>query len=113
MDGSPAAELSASAADAAIDLRSPVHELVRCALRAAHNGGAADGTDHDTHGAVQSLCDMARANDVRAETVILAVKAGWRQLPDLHGMSRMDAEAALAELITRCIKEYYAPQRRP
>jgi hypothetical protein len=96
-----------------IDLRAPVHELLRRAFRTARNDGAAERLDYDTHDAARSVCAMARANDIRAETVILAIKAGWRQLPESRGTSRMDAEATLAELITLCIKEYYAPQRNP
>lgn len=98
---------------ASIDLRAPVHELLRRAFRAARNGGSADRMDHDTHDAARSVCAMARANDIRAETVILAIKAGWRQLPESRDPSRLDAETTLAELVTLCIKEYYAPQRRP
>ena len=111
-DGSLEARSAASAGEAPIDLRAPVYELLRCVFRPAEEGGSAEGTAHDTHDAVRSVCAMARANDIRAETLILAIKAGWRQLPESHGTSRMDTEVTLAALITLCIKEYYAPQRR-
>lgn len=103
---------SSSAADASIDLRAPVYELIRCAHRAARDDGSIDVTHDDISEAVRSICTMARTSDIRVETLILAIKAGWRQLPEFRNRARMDAEATLAALITMCIEEYYAPQRR-
>jgi hypothetical protein len=48
---------------------------------------------------------------VRAETLLLAIKDRWRRLPESHGPGRLDAEVTLAAVITRCIREYYAPRR--
>ena len=107
-----AARLPSSAAETPIDLRASVYEVLRCGFRSGRNGAATDGPDDDTHDAVRSVCAVARANEVPAESLILAIKAGWRQFPQGHGLTRLDAEVTLAELITMCIKEYYAPQRR-
>lgn len=60
---------------------------------------------------MRELCAAARAGEVRAETVILAIKDGWRRLPESQGGIRLDAEATLATVITGCIREYYAPRR--
>jgi hypothetical protein len=112
MNDSPTAGLSSSAAEVSTDLRAPVYELLRRTFRAARDDGSIDVTDPGTHDAVRSICAMARACDIRAETLILAIKAGWRQLPDFRNTTRLDAEVTLAALITMCIKEYYAPYRR-
>lgn len=100
------------ATDVTSDLRASVHEVLRRAFRHARNDGATARMDEDTHDAMRSVCAMARATDVRAETLILAIKGGWRQLPEAQGATRMDAEIMLAALVTMCIKEYYAPQAR-
>ena len=55
------------------------------------------------------VCATARANDVRAEALILLLKSTWWRLPEAHDARRHDAEITLAEVITLCIKEYYAP----
>ena len=57
------------------------------------------------------LCAAARASEVRAEALILAIKDGWRRIPEAHGQHRLDAEVTLAALITSCIREYYGPRR--
>lgn len=107
----PATSPTYSTTEPTPDLRAAVHEVLRCAFLGVRNGGSTPTLDDDTCGAVRSMCAMARATDTRAETLILAIKGGWRQLPEAHGTTRMDAEVTLAALITMCIKEYYAPQR--
>ena len=91
------------------DLRALVDDVLRAAVAAAR-----DGSPHATsatHGdAMRELCATARAKDVRAETLILAIKDGWRRLPQSNGGSRLDTEATLAAVITGCIREYYAPR---
>lgn len=94
------------------DLRAAVFAVVRCAFQSPHYGGSANEVDDRTLDAVRSICAMARANEVRAETLILAIKGGWRQIPEARGMTRIDAEVKLAGLITMCIREYYAPRGR-
>ena len=58
---------------------------------------------------MRELCAVARANDLRPEAVILAIKDGWRRFPESHVQSRLESEATVAVIITRCIKEYYRP----
>ena len=58
-------------------------------------------------GPMGELCAAARASEVRAETLILALKDSWRRLPECYGENRMEAEITLAAVITRCIGEYY------
>jgi hypothetical protein len=65
-------------------------------------------TDRDP---MRELCAAARANEVRAETLLLAIKESWRRLPESYGPGRLDAEVTLAAVITRCIREYYGPGR--
>ena len=91
-------------------LRPLVDDVLRAAVAATRVGSprAAMIADRDP---MRELCAAARANEVRAETLILAIKDGWRRLPDSNGWSRLDAEVMLAGLITGCIKEYYGPRR--
>jgi hypothetical protein len=108
----PRADLHPSAAESTNELRDAVYEVLGCAFRSAPDGRSTNGMDDRTTDAVREVCAMARATDVRAETLILAIKGVWRQLPEAHGMTRLDAEVTLAALITLCIKEYYVPQPR-
>lgn len=90
-------------------LRPLVDDVLRTAVAAARAGRhAAVIADRDPMG---ELCAAARAEGVRAETLILAIKDRWRRLPDSHGANRLDGEVTLAAVITRCIKEYYGPRR--
>jgi hypothetical protein len=109
---SPEAGRLSPAARTTVELLASVHELLRCAFRSARSDGSIDGRDAGTADAVRSVCAMARAHDVRAETLILAIKAEWRQFPEANGTTRMDAEVTLTTLVTMCIKAYYAPHRR-
>ena len=99
-----------SSRELAPGLRALVDDVLRAAFAAMHAGGshAAGIADRDP---MRELCAAARASEVRAETLILAIKDGWRRLPQAHGSNRLDAEVTLAEVITRCIREYYGPRR--
>lgn len=92
------------------DLRPLVDAVLRPAVAALR-----DGIPHTTLVAdrdpMRELCAAARANEVRAEALILAIKSSWRRLPECYGESRMEAEITLAAVITRCIREYYGPSR--
>jgi hypothetical protein len=92
------------------DLKALVDDVVRSAVAAAAHGGGYVTTWEDGD-PMRELCAAARANDVRAETLLLAIKDRWRRLPQSHGASRMDGEVTLAAVITGCIKEYYGPRR--
>jgi hypothetical protein len=90
-------------------LRTLVDDVIRTAF-AARNGNAdvARIADRDP---MRELCAAARAHEVQAETLILAVKDSWRRLPESHAASRLDSEVTLATVITECIREYYGPRR--
>jgi hypothetical protein len=92
------------------DLQPLVDDVLRSAVAAAAHGGGYVTTWEDGD-PMRELCAAARANDVRAETLLLAIKDRWRRLPQSHGASRMDGEVTLAAVITGCIKEYYGPRR--
>ena len=91
-------------------LRALVDDALRKAVAAERDGDAreAEAADRDS---MRELCAAARANDVQAETLILAIKESWRHLPDAYGANRLDSEVTLATVITRCIREYYGPGR--
>ena len=91
------------------DLQALVDDVLRSAVAAAAHGGRYPTAWEDGE-PMRELCAAARANDVRAETLLLAIKDRWRRLPQSHGASRMDGEITLAAVITRCIKEYYGPR---
>jgi hypothetical protein len=92
-------------------LRALVDDVLRPAMTALRTGVpyAAEIADRDP---MRELCAAARANEVQAETLILAIKESWRRLPECYGESRVEAEATLATVVTRCIREYYSPRRQ-
>lgn len=58
---------------------------------------------------LRRTCDAARAEGLRAEQLLLVLKAEWRRLPpELLAWRDADADR-LARAITFCIAEYYAP----
>lgn len=99
-----------SSRELAPGLRALVDDVLRAAFAESRAGSlrAAAIADRDP---MRELCAAARANDVRAESLILAIKDSWRRLPDSHGSNRLDAEVTLAAVITGCIREYYGPRR--
>ena len=105
----PGDTLVSSTRESAPGLRPLVDDVLRAAVAAAHKevSYAAGIADRDPIG---ELCAAARANDVRAETVILAIKDAWRRFPESRGTSRLDSETTLATVITKCIREYYGPR---
>jgi hypothetical protein len=93
------------------DLRALVDDVLRAAVADARDDDARVARMADRRDPMGELCATARARDVRAETLILAIKDSWRRLPESYGPSRLDAEVRLATVITRCIREYYGPRR--
>jgi hypothetical protein len=91
-------------------LRPLVDDVLRPAAIAIRDGipHAAAIADRDP---MRELCAAARANEVQAETLILAIKDSWRRLPETRGADRLDAEVTLASVVTRCIREYYGPRQ--
>lgn len=101
--------LTSASRDSAVRLRTLVDDMLRAVPATTHDDASftATGVGRDP---LRELCAVARASDVRPETLILAIKAGWRRVPRSLGTSRREAEATLARVITRCIKEYYGPR---
>lgn len=85
-------------------------EVLRPAVAALRNGMPYVAAAVDRR-AMRELCAAARAGDLRAETVILAIKESWRHVPECYGENRLEAEITLAAVITCCIGEYYDPRR--
>jgi hypothetical protein len=102
--------LVSSPREAAPGLRALVDDVLRAAVAAERNSVpfAAGIAHRDPLG---ELCAAARANDVRAETLILAIKDAWRRFPESHAPSRLDSDVMLATVVTKCIREYYGPRR--
>ena len=91
-------------------LRSLVDDVLREAV-AAERGSVPYAPEMTIRDPMRELCAAARANDVRAETLILTIKDAWRRFPESRGANRLDSEVMLATVITRCIREYYGPRR--
>ncbi|HEX2780078.1 MAG TPA: hypothetical protein VHM30_11290 [Gemmatimonadaceae bacterium] len=97
---------------------SPLRELIQHALSAALRGTVpSDGTDgpfdDQTRELLRSASVHARADGLRAEQLLLVVKAAWVELPEARRAPRDTADATLARVITRCIDEYYTEQPPP
>ena len=91
------------------ELRELVLQALRVAIDRDREGGSAGGSKEDLREILREICATARANELRAEALILRFKATWWHLPEAHDARRRDAEITLAGVITLCIKEYYAP----
>jgi hypothetical protein len=61
--------------------------------------------------ALRDLCDDARANGVRVEQLVIAIKQGWSTLHGERARTRAVGPDALRnQVITLCIDEYYSRQ---
>lgn len=82
-----------------------VADLRRAVLGLWQSPHAADGA---LERAMGNLVEEARTNALRAEDVLLAVKALLANLPELEAPERRLESARFRErLVTRCIKAYY------
>lgn len=81
---------------------------VRDALARALEGDAPPGDDLRI--ALRAMAHEARAQGMRAEQILLALKALWSALPQVRGAPGRDQQSALLQrAVTLCINEYYAP----
>lgn len=64
-------------------------------------------TQGDLRLALRHACDRARDDGLRAEQLLLVLKAAWRELPERQQLPQVEADAALARVVTACIDEYY------
>ena len=57
--------------------------------------------------ALRAVCDRARRDGVRAEHLLVVLKESWRELPERARLGRVEADAALARVVSAFINEYY------
>jgi hypothetical protein len=73
------------------------------------NAEVAVHTSDDARHALRELCENARANRVRVEQLVIAIKQGWSSLHSDNPRSRSAGpDELLNQVITLCIDEYYA-----
>jgi hypothetical protein len=93
-----------------------ITNLARDVLRDALLGAPRDPAharrdDAEAQAALRPLCDVAHARGLHVEQVLILLKDTWRELPEAqHALPSHDA-TILADVITACIAEYYAPRR--
>lgn len=61
----------------------------------------------DLRAALRVTCEHARHDGLRAEQLVLILKAVWRDLPEGRQLPPVDADETLARVVTACIAEYY------
>lgn len=58
--------------------------------------------------ALRVISTEARARQLRAEQLIVALKQAWHSVPDVqHAATQQERDRLLDRLITVCIEEYY------
>jgi len=80
------------------------------ALRAMLGRSAGNGShDPQLHDLLCTTAAEARGKGIRAEQLLIMLKDIWYALPDVAARTASDVDNALLEdLISRCIREYYA-----
>jgi len=80
------------------------------ALRAILGRSAANGShDPQLQDLLCTTAAEARNKGIRAEQLLIMLKDIWYALPDVAARTSSDVDNALLEdLISRCIREYYA-----
>lgn len=80
------------------------------ALRAAFTKSVATGNhSDDLHSLLCAAAREARDKDIHAERLLVIMKDIWLSLPGVAAASTSStANTLLQELISRCIREYYA-----
>jgi hypothetical protein len=80
------------------------------ALRAMLGRSAANGShDAQLHDLLCTTAAEARSKGIRAEQLLIMLKDVWYAVPDVAARTASDVDNALLEdLISRCIREYYA-----
>ena len=80
------------------------------ALRAMLGRSAAQGRhDPQLHDLVCKTAGEARGKGIHAEQLLIMLKDIWYSLPDVAARTASDIDNALLDdLVSRCIREYYA-----
>lgn len=87
-------------------LRELLVRMVRDEPSADSEGRARAGDD--VRHALRSLCEDARAHEVRVEQLVIAIKQGWSSLHSDNPRTRSAGpDELLNHVITLCIDEYY------
>ncbi len=82
-------------------------EMLRSALIAVVDGRA---SSSNVRPALRQLCVCARAEDLKAEQLLVRFKELWSSLPSLAGLPRgRQRNDLMARVTTMCIEEFYAP----
>lgn len=100
----PAAAPMTESASTAEALPNLLRHSLRCVLAAERN------EEPDEAGlrvALRDVCERARCDGIRAEHLLVVLKASWRELPERAALPRYHADQALGRVISACIKEYY------
>jgi hypothetical protein len=57
---------------------------------------------------LRGVCSEAQRSGMRAEQLLVILKDSWRRLPETRRIERSERDEALGQVITLCIREYYA-----
>lgn len=86
-----------------------LRELADGALRRAVAVMQPDGpVDAGVRELIRMTCNLAHDRGLRAEQLLVLIKAAWSGLPEGQRRPRHDDGDVLARVITVCIHEYYA-----
>ena len=81
---------------------------LRIALQQRLSGATGDA---EIRQALRAMSAEARAESLRVEQVIVALKRVWESLPEVRRASdRQEQNRLLERVVTLCIQEYYADQ---
>lgn len=80
-------------------------ELLRSALQA---DARQQPLDDSVTGALAQLCAEAHVRKLRAEELLVILKARWRELPEARLAARDTSGELFARVITMCIRGYYS-----
>lgn len=86
-------------------------ELLVCMVReeSQANDESVFRAEGEVRRALRALCEDARANRVRVEQLVIAIKQGWSSLHSEHPRTRAAGpDEMLNQVVTLCIDEYYA-----
>ena len=104
-----------------LQVRILAHSALRCALRDGPRVGSRDSLPHvervyapddETRKTIWRLCQAAQEAGLRGEQVLILLKEAWRDEPEARRAAHDHDGDMLSRVITLCIQEYYAPQRR-
>jgi hypothetical protein len=88
----------------------PLGELTRgVLLRVLRDPKRTFEADREVRAAMRQLCEAARADGLRAEQLLIALKEVWRTLPATRRSPLDEERETFARVVTLCIQEYYSP----